>query len=75
MTQSIHEHLHENLMDHLEQRSSLLGFEGRNSCIRKIWLGKDSSSSMIPWHDSLFESVWLIDDVTVSYDTEIRSEY
>lgn len=41
----------------LDQRPSLLGFEGRNSRIRKIRIGKDFSSCMIPWHYFFFKCV------------------
>lgn len=40
VTWSSHEPLRENVMDPLEQRPSLLGFEGRSSWIRKTRLGK-----------------------------------
>lgn len=71
MTWAVHQPLHQHVMDPLEQRPSLVGFEGRNSCIRKNRLGKKFSSSMI--HGTIFSlSVWIMADGTVSYPKEVR---
>lgn len=48
------------------------GVQEWNSCIREVRLEKNSSKSVIQWHSFSLLSVWIIDNVTISYFLEAQ---